>query len=87
MSTLTDYGFERCAETPGDGGFDCGQCPFDNVCDLTYMSTAEVLFPPRLTQEEQAMDQETFRRNNRSLVYGPRVDNRDVKLNDEEIPF
>lgn len=68
MSTLTDYGFERCADTPGDGGFDCGQCPFDNVCDLTLEL---VSFPPRLTQEEQAMDQETFRRNNRSLVYGP----------------
>ena len=28
-------------------------------------------FPPPMTQEEREMDDETFRRSNRSLVYGP----------------
>ena len=67
---MDDFDFEICAEIVFDSGNICSGCQYDSRCGITAMF-AKKQFPPRLTDEELAMDDETFRKNNRSLVYGP----------------
>lgn len=64
------FDFNACAENVFNSGHICAGCQYDQRCGITARF-AKKQFPPRLTEEEKAMDDETFRLKNRSLVYGP----------------